>query len=640
VNVAGIELAQPVIKPLGPSRPLSVLSAQHLAGFLSLLNGLLEQSGTATRGVAVLRQAKRASATLLPPTKGQVEKTANVPDATLRPALFPPRAPEAIAETTLLIQPGESPGTVFAADGPPIPPPGDTQGASAPRPSQPAGLRSLGATGTAPGTSMLNGHTPSPERNVAFALRLTWQPPRTNTDATMARSDAIMSGDSGPRNPIDVASRTGQLVGLNAGLNPALNPALSPGLNPAPNEFEPGMDSSDTEKTNMPTSDPETGESQSRRGSDQRVHSNFSLVQSSPARLLNSDPAVSESAGLRSPATSEPVRHGNTITNSPPRDPTPVSEAPTNSARIDVQPQISTRDPASIPEKPTASSLPRADSQETPPPGNETRPEASTSQRPGPQPGDAPEVLTPPRPPLAPSVGSAATQGTSPRDAGNRTDRDAGDSETDRKPSRSPITEKAPQAQIGNQPSSQPGAGVWLDRPREPGGATQTESKVSQPIHPPTPSPELESGGPVQTQPIREISFRLATASANVDVQVAQRAGKVQVAVRTADPDLAKSLQTNLGELVGRLEDKGFRTETWNPVGEQHGSSAVREPSNSANNQSQSESSGSRGGQPGQRQGQQDSNQRQQQGRWKTQLQETLAAPITGSEEEKLWYPQ
>jgi hypothetical protein len=78
--------------------------------------------------------------------------------------------------------------------------------------------------------------------------------------------------------------------------------------------------------------------------------------------------------------------------------------------------------------------------------------------------------------------------------------------------------------------------------------------------------------------------------------------------------------------LVGRLEDKGFRTEAWTPATAQHGG-AVREPSNSSNSQSQPDHAGNRNGQRDPRQPQQESNQRQQ-GRWKTQLEETLAAPI------------
>ena len=59
MNVAGIELAPPITNPQGQTRPLSVLPAQHLAGFLSLLNGLIDPTGTGTRGrrLAVRRAA-------------------------------------------------------------------------------------------------------------------------------------------------------------------------------------------------------------------------------------------------------------------------------------------------------------------------------------------------------------------------------------------------------------------------------------------------------------------------------------------------------------------------------------------------------------------------------------------------------
>jgi hypothetical protein len=174
-----------------------------------------------------------------------------------------------------------------------------------------------------------------------------------------------------------------------------------------------------------------------------------------------------------------------------------------------------------------------------------------------------------------------------------------------------------------------------MDRGAESGGTLliQTKATAPQPQHSATAPAELESTIAVQPQPIREISFRLAAASANVDVQLVQRAGKVQVAVRTTDQELGQSLQTNLGELVGRLEDKGFRTETWTPVAAQHGSAAAREPSNSANSQNQSDNSSSQGRQQNQRQGQHESNQRQQH-RWNTQLEETLSAPIATTREE------
>jgi hypothetical protein len=39
----------------------------------------------------------------------------------------------------------------------------------------------------------------------------------------------------------------------------------------------------------------------------------------------------------------------------------------------------------------------------------------------------------------------------------------------------------------------------------------------------------------------------------------------MHVAVRTDDRELAKSLQSDLGDLVSRLDEKGYKTATWTP---------------------------------------------------------------------------
>ncbi len=92
----------------------------------------------------------------------------------------------------------------------------------------------------------------------------------------------------------------------------------------------------------------------------------------------------------------------------------------------------------------------------------------------------------------------------------------------------------------------------------------------------PADSLEIESNLSLRPQPIHEISLQLGENSSNqVDIQVVERAGKVQVAVRTTDQELTKSLQTNLGELVGRMEEKGYKTETWIPAATLHGNVAL-----------------------------------------------------------------
>lgn len=126
----------------------------------------------------------------------------------------------------------------------------------------------------------------------------------------------------------------------------------------------------------------------------------------------------------------------------------------------------------------------------------------------------------------------------------------------------------------------------------------------------------------IPMQPLREITFHLSTDASRVDVQLAERAGKIQVAVRTADPDLTNSLQSNLGDLVGRLENQGFKTDSWIPATAQHGAEAgtttPKEPSGFADSQGRGDQSAG-GGQHSQQRSQQESDQRQQ-GRWKSQF--------------------
>jgi hypothetical protein len=661
VNLARIEIAKPVPNPPGPTRArtvsLPVFATRNIAGFLSLLNGLLDQAGTATNDEAAAPPAKQSGTTLLPQavatTRGATHTQAatrpraatgqrpapgprapsglpaaapkdnddssrNATDARLRDALFLPMAPGATVEPPILLQ---TLSGGFVGQASPAGSIGETRGpASLTTESQPATLESLGSTNTPSGTSILNGNPPNPAHNIAFALRLTWQPPAASRDPTPlihSRSDAVLPAASSSRNPTDVASRTSQPEALS--------------------ESASHTNSADLNNTAIPAPDPVTGDPQS-NGKELFAYSNLSLLQSSLAHPLDLGSIDPEEGRSKSPEALEWIRPGRAMVTSAPLIQGPASDANTNPVEIDAKPVDFARDPASIPQKissssPLATYNPGAYREDVPVPSTETRADASTSPGPGPEQGRVPESETGRRSPK----NIATPQATSPNDSRDMTGRDAANSESDRKSPRIPTTEKAPQIQTGNEPAGRGADGAALNQAS---GAmqihTQNQTKTSAPE---TPLPsndslELETAGAVQPQSIREISFRLAGSSTNVDVQVAQRAGKVQVSVRTADPELAKSLQTNLGELVGQLEDKGFKTETWTPVTAQPGGGPVREPSNAANSQSQSNDSGSRGGQQDQPQGQQESN-HQQQGRWKSQLEEeTLSVPNTITQEE------
>ena len=138
-------------------------------------------------------------------------------------------------------------------------------------------------------------------------------------------------------------------------------------------------------------------------------------------------------------------------------------------------------------------------------------------------------------------------------------------------------------------------------------------------------SAEVETNASVRPRPVREISLKLAdSASTRVDIQLIERAGSLHVAVRTPDQELAKSLQANLGELVGRFETKGYKTESWTPAAPLHASvQSTETANNSGHSQDQSEQGGARGGQQQQQQGQPDAGRRQH-ARWMAPFDEIL----------------
>lgn len=135
--------------------------------------------------------------------------------------------------------------------------------------------------------------------------------------------------------------------------------------------------------------------------------------------------------------------------------------------------------------------------------------------------------------------------------------------------------------------------------------------------------PETKVG--IAPPPFRQISLKLTTDdSTRVNLDLIEKAGKVQITVRTPDHELAKSLQTDLGDLIGRLEGKGFKTESWIPA-TIHQAAAPSQSADSNNGFGQPQHSGAGQGGDQQRHQQNGSNQRQQ-ARWKAQIEETLSA--------------
>jgi hypothetical protein len=143
---------------------------------------------------------------------------------------------------------------------------------------------------------------------------------------------------------------------------------------------------------------------------------------------------------------------------------------------------------------------------------------------------------------------------------------------------------------------------------------------------------DIQPNPGLRPQAMQQVSLRLASPDApSVNVQLTERDGKVQVAVRTEDPELARSMQADLGDLVGRLEEKGFKAESWVPGAAHPAAPAAAQHSNSADNQGQPEHSGGGAGREQQRHEQNGSSHRQR-ARWMMQFDETLSAENTTSE--------
>jgi hypothetical protein len=125
--------------------------------------------------------------------------------------------------------------------------------------------------------------------------------------------------------------------------------------------------------------------------------------------------------------------------------------------------------------------------------------------------------------------------------------------------------------------------------------AAEPPAQVSQPgvmgpfVQAPNPQVQLPGDAPVETvaiphspaaviggnapvpvnppaTPARDIQLQLNQGEQRVDVRLTERGGEVHVAVRTPDTELAGSLRDDLPRLSARLEQTGFRAETWHPA--------------------------------------------------------------------------
>jgi hypothetical protein len=84
---------------------------------------------------------------------------------------------------------------------------------------------------------------------------------------------------------------------------------------------------------------------------------------------------------------------------------------------------------------------------------------------------------------------------------------------------------------------------------------------------PETATVHTESSTKPAAAPLKDISMQVTqSGEEKVEIRVVQQSGEVHVAVRTGDADLTHGLRQGLTELVGKLEDNGYRADTWRPA--------------------------------------------------------------------------
>lgn len=129
-----------------------------------------------------------------------------------------------------------------------------------------------------------------------------------------------------------------------------------------------------------------------------------------------------------------------------------------------------------------------------------------------------------------------------------------------------------------------------FDQPPAPppsASATPAHDSVSQVQHTEATAPRADAA-PKAVQPLRELSMQVAEShQQKVEVHLVDQSGELRLSVRSGDSDLVHGLRQNLPELVNKLEDTGFRAETWRPADSAAPAAAAADTKNASNHSRQ-----------------------------------------------------
>ncbi len=617
MNVATSAAAGPVPNSIkagaaGGSGLLAIPS-RSLVGFLSLLNGFLNSTDANEAPVAALQSAKPPASAFSPRRSGESdERGKNAPgsqtestgsaqvlslqagpqlsavptSATPRPALALP-APD-FAVPSLIPSFAGFPQMTRETRGSTISVPDTTLAA----PLQPSGSVNKSTTGVAFALRLTPQNAPANNPSVSVPQAKAKELSATRTAALVNLAD-VSSAHARPPSPPDFTreANTSEDAILVSNPQRPVSPAFSPTPSPGQSRAKSPQQATLAPTPSAPTSHPDIA---SPRKTPQESPQHFTLSEASHEIDSHAPESIDVSKSTdRSPqVVLETDTRPNTATAQPLIE-TPETSAPSRSARTTI-------DSATEKEQ-----LPSASPIGPGTPGVADRNKTLTEQ----------------------GSSSVKAHAESPKEQGSSQGEEMNDAGSEAKSAKPDSPEKPTPNQ--KDIHAQEGTGLLAVLPGPANGTSRTSSHA-EPTAPEPPaaggaSTEIETNPSVRPQPIREISLRLADRASNpVDIQMVERAGHVQVAVRTPDQELAKSLQTNLGELVGRLEQKGYKTETWVPGAPLHATALLTESaSGTGHSQDQPGHSSSRDGGQHQQQEQQESGRRQQ-ARWMTQLKQSL----------------
>ena len=120
-------------------------------------------------------------------------------------------------------------------------------------------------------------------------------------------------------------------------------------------------------------------------------------------------------------------------------------------------------------------------------------------------------------------------------------------------------------------------------------------SSTREAARPEPATPHLRSEPAAPPAAARDITLELNGGDRRVEVRLVERRGDIQVAVRTPDARLAGELREGLPALTAKLEQSGFRAETWHPAASAGERSRLAEPHSAAAQQDAQEQSGEEG---------------------------------------------